>query len=74
MSDSKYICDFKITLPYQGKGRGLHEIHLNRVTIDRLSDVTAGFWINEKFEFTKVSEGKFFVMPHQILNIEKVPV
>ena len=39
---------------------------------ERLCDVINGFWITERWELTKGGNAKFFVMPHMILEIEKI--
>lgn len=38
----------------------------------QLSDVTNGFWITSKDEFTKGSDAYMFILPHMINYIRKV--
>lgn len=44
------------------------------VWADRISDVKDGFWINEVYQITKAGDCKYYILPHQIIKIEKVMV
>ena len=46
------------------------EIEIQFVTAERLSDLKDGFWINSDFNFTKVSDLKYWIPPAKILFIE----
>lgn len=57
---------------------GIYEcifIHRNTEKLthgERLSDLVHGFWVTERWELTKGSDAKFFIMPHMIKEIEKI--
>lgn len=41
------------------------------IHVDRLGDVTEGFWITLTGKFTKCSDCKYFILPHQISRITR---
>ena len=44
---------------------------LDYALADTLCDLKDGFWINMKFEFTRVSDSRHWIPPSRILYIEK---
>ena len=39
-----------------------------------IADFKDGFWINEKFEFTKGSDYKYWIPPSKIIYIQKLTI
>jgi hypothetical protein len=46
-------------------------VYINRVSA--LQHVVAGFWINEDGDWTLQSDALYFILPHMIRKIQKVP-
>lgn len=37
-----------------------------------LADVNDGFWVNSDYEFTRMSDALYYILPHMIKEIKKV--
>lgn len=50
--------------------------YLNRIIkmtkVPCIADAKDGFWINDHYQFTKLSDCRFWIPPGQILYIEKM--
>ena len=68
----KYKCtaDFN----YYGPDPDLLNRRVITATVDRLSDITEGFWVNKDLSYTRGEDCMFYVMPHHVLSVEKVAV
>ena len=61
----EYRCEFKIeAYPFLGMGYTCY-------SDGGIADFKDGFWVNDKFEFTKSSDCKYWVPPGKISYIAK---
>lgn len=58
---NNYICRYRN--PYG---------NINNVTVDRISAVDTGFWINADYEHTTGSDCKYWIPPNRIICVEKI--
>ncbi len=62
----RYTCIFNFLEVFTREGH--HEVSTEK---DGLFAFSKGFWINDKLQFTKASDCKYWIPPSQILYVEK---